>query len=64
MRSEAFIIVTCDRCGAEEQVHLTSLARDGWDERYVDAYLDGLGWVQVNDEDVCDTCLEEEEEGA
>ena len=63
MRSDAYVIVTCDRCGTEEQIQLTALAHSGsWGERNVSAALDLLGWVTDGDKDICDTCNEEPEE--
>lgn len=59
MRSDAFITVTCDRCGDEEDVQLTAIARGGYDERYVDSQLRQLGW-RIDSEDICPDCLEEE----
>ena len=60
MRSDAFIFVTCDKCGAEEEIQLTATARGGYDERNVDARLESLGWTKDGDKDLCEDCSEAE----
>lgn len=56
-RSDAFVTVTCDRCGEEARVQLTATARGGYDERHVDANLLRWGWVTETGEDVCEECV-------
>ena len=53
MRSDAYIRVTCDKCGNEEEVELTALARNSYDERDVDAKLKRLGWCVTDAGDYC-----------
>ena len=60
MRSDAFIIVTCDMCHCEEQVQLTATA-GGYDERHVDAELRRMGWDTSDGMDVCPECQNENE---
>jgi len=54
MRTDAYIEVTCDCCGETIHVQLTAIARGGYDERYVDAELEGMGWNVDND--LCPLC--------
>jgi len=54
MRTDAYIEVTCDNCGECIQVPLTAIARGGYDERYVDAELESMGWNVDND--LCPDC--------
>jgi hypothetical protein len=54
-RSNPFIIVTCDCCGDTVEVSLTPLARESYDERDVEAHLEGVGWIPEPDEDFCST---------
>jgi len=59
-RSDAHIIVTCDKCGLDEEIKLTALARRGnWDERNVDSELEAMGWLPDDDKnhDICEECL-------
>jgi len=54
MQSNAYITVTCDTCGSEEDVELTPLARSGsWDERGVAGYLKTYGWITDDNLDFC-----------
>ncbi len=59
MRSDAFITVTCDKCGEGETVELCACARNSWDERYVNSHLKGRGWFLDGESDLCETCSEE-----
>jgi len=56
MRSDAYITVTCDKCGADEEVQLTSIARGGYDERHVDSHLESLRWNIDDGKDICPDC--------
>jgi len=62
MRSNAYIIVTCDNCGEYIEVFLTPIARSGYDDRGVDTWLVAQGWRVDDGEDICESCVEEEEE--
>jgi len=55
MRGEPQVLVTCDICGAEEQVGLTATAR-GYDEREMDSELEAMGWTKDGDRDYCPDC--------
>ncbi len=57
MYSDAYIDVTCDGCHHVEQVQLTSIARNGWDERNVPAYLKNIGWSVLDDKHYCEECV-------
>ena len=54
MRSDAYIIITCDNCGYEVHITLTPLASGAYDERHVDMELERLGWNVDND--LCEDC--------
>ena len=58
MRSDAYITVTCDGCGVEEQIQLTATAR-GYDDRNVAGELRRMGWATVGDADYCAGCKNE-----
>ena len=59
--SDAYVMITCDRCGQEEPYELTALACKGWDARNLtDAFLSRRGWVVKGDQHFCDTCVEDE----
>lgn len=60
--STAYITVTCDCCGYDEEVELTATARGGYDERHVDGRLRSYGWSTV-DRDICPDCRAEESSG-
>lgn len=57
-RSDAFITVYCDGkgCDREEEVQLTAIAGNAWDERYVAAELRRAGWVVSDGNEYCDGC--------
>ena len=63
MRSNAYITVMCDNCGEYEEVPLTPIARGGYDGRGVDDWLTRRGWRVDAGEDICESCVEEENEG-
>lgn len=58
MRSDAYITVTCDGCGGEEQIQLTATAR-GYDDRNVAGELRQAGWATDGDADYCADCKNE-----
>lgn len=60
MKTDAFLTVTCDRCGSSEDIQLTVTAH-GWDDRNVDEELQKLGWITVDDRDVCPECQDKPE---
>ena len=62
MRSDAYITVTCDKCGCEEQIQLTALARNAYDERNVDGELRRMGWTIDDGIDLCEDCARERAE--
>jgi hypothetical protein len=62
MRSEPKQIVNCDKCGDEIELDLCALAGGGWDDRYADAQLKRNGWRTMGDEDICDSCIDDEAE--
>ena len=55
MRSDAYITVTCDGCGVEEQIQITATAR-GYDDRNVAGELRCQGWITDGDADYCNAC--------
>jgi len=64
MVSDAYVRVTCDNCGAEEEIQLTATAH-GWDDRNIDRAIERIGWKLTDDdkdEHKCSDCLESEEE--
>lgn len=63
MRGNPQVEVSCDECGAEEFVGLTSLARGGYDERNMDGVLEGKGWKIADGKDICPDCQEDINEG-
>lgn len=57
--SDAYIIITCDKCGQEEPYELTALARNGWDARNItDEFLSRRGWVVRDDQHFCEGCVD------
>ena len=59
MRNDPTIMVTCDKCQKyEDEIGLTALARDTYDERHVNACLEKLGWHLDNGQDLCPDCVE------
>lgn len=54
MRSDAYIRVTCNNCNEDIEIELCATSRGGYDERYVDAYLEREGWNCDND--LCPEC--------
>lgn len=62
MVNDPTITVTCDKCGCEEELELTSLAGGGWDSRDVNRQLKRRGWRGTEDtKTICPDCLEDEE---
>lgn len=65
MINEPWITVSCDRCGyMTDPMELCSIARGGWDTRYIKDTLREWGW-RVSDlggETICETCVELEQE--
>ena len=64
-KSSAYIVVSCDKYGFEEEIELTPLAlHDAWDERNVGKELDKMGWtsgeVEGVHEDYCIDCSPED----
>lgn len=59
MRSDAYITVTCDKCGNADNIELCACVRNSWDERYVDRSLKDGGWVVRDGQDICEMCKEE-----
>ena len=60
MRSEAFITVTCDSCYDAIKVQLVGTPRGGYDDRNVDAELEGQGWTTEVGRDLCKACAADE----
>mgnify|MGYP001568121599 CR=1 FL=1 len=54
MAREEITLITCDRCGAEDDVNSTS-------EGTVNSKMEGRGWLVTEDEDICPTCKELDE---
>ena len=63
MKTDAFLTVTCDRCGCAEDIQLTATAH-GWDDRNVDEELEKMNWTTVDDQDFCDKCSDKAENEA
>ena len=60
MLGEPIVELTCDRCGENEYLTLTSLAGNCWDMRGIDAKIKRLGWTGTKDTDnICPECREE-----
>ena len=57
MLSEPCVVATCNYCRTTEEVPLTALGRNAYDERNVRATLESWGWT-LNDvgEDMCPDC--------
>jgi RNase P subunit RPR2 len=51
--SDAYVVVTCDKCGEHLTLNLTAIARGGWDERYVQAELKRDGWECDGERHIC-----------
>ncbi len=62
MRSDAYIVVTCEKCSYSENIELCACVRHSWDERDVDTKLKNGGWKISDGSDLCETCGEEEGE--
>lgn len=56
MRSDAFITVSCDKCGDGKNYELCAIACNGWDERGIDKALKRDGWITDGDQDICESC--------
>ena len=63
-RSYAYINVMCDKCQYLEEVELTAIACNGWDERNVKAVLRNRGWLVEDDQEICESCRDEANEEA
>lgn len=62
MITDAYVMVVCDKCQkSEEEISLTATAR-GWDDRGIDADIEGLGWQIDGDEHTCPNCQQESED--
>lgn len=59
MKSDAYIIVTCDSCRTSLEIELTALASRGWDDRNVNTELAREGWECAEGRDICPECREE-----
>ena len=60
-RSDAFITVTCDKCGYCETYDLCAIACNGWDERHISSRLKKDGW-NIEGQDLCESCVEDVED--
>lgn len=60
MRSDAYIMVTCDGCDDVVEVQLVATARGGYDDRNVNGELEAQGWTVDGDRDLCEACTEDE----
>jgi len=61
MISDAYVTVTCDECGADEDIELTALAlHNAYDMRNVRPELARLGWAERDGKDICPGCVEDE----
>ena len=49
MRTDAYVLITCDACGVSEEVTLDMTTDGGWAP--VDSAIDD--WVTINDHDFC-----------
>ena len=62
MLSGAYVTLTCDGCGEEEQIALHIGLRD-WTESGVPGAIRALGWTAISDtEHYCESCSEERAE--
>jgi hypothetical protein len=58
--TDAYVRVMCDECEDEEiEVGLTSIARNGWDERDVAGAVQDRGWEVDGTKHVGPNCIEE-----
>ncbi len=62
MRTEAYVIVRCDKCGIETKARLldavgmtTGIPK--WSTRSVPPDLQEQGWHTVDDQDICPSCF-------
>ena len=55
MRSNAYIIVSCDTCDNSTEVQLTATT-SGWDDRGMNRKLQQEGWTTGENGDSCDEC--------
>ena len=54
MRTDAYVLITCDACGVSEEVTLDMTTDGGWAPLDIDGAIDiGDDWVAVNDHDFC-----------
>lgn len=60
MRSDAYINVTCDKCGHNNEYSLCSLAGGGWDAREINGKLRRDNWRTDGETDICESCVEDE----
>ena len=59
MLSDPKITMTCDGCGGQEELSLTTTAR-GYDERGLRGQVEALGWQWEGEElQYCESCWEE-----
>jgi len=56
MISEGYVRVSCDDCGDDEEILMTSLAGGGYDTRNVDGRLKQCGWQVDDDQHFCPNC--------
>jgi len=61
MINEPLITVSCDSdgCRNKSEYELTALAGGGWDDRYLEKYMEKDGWTFDGDLTYCDNCSED-----
>ena len=66
MISDAYVMVTCDKCGTSDEVELTALAQRGsYDTRNVRSRIESWGWsVGTDDTVLCGDCQPAHQEPA
>ena len=60
-RGDAYIHVMCDKCEYMEEMELTAIACNGWDERDVTKRLEKRGWFCAEGQDICEECHDAEQ---
>jgi hypothetical protein len=64
MISVGYVKISCDKCGEENEVEMTPLAREGnYDTRNIKGWLQRNGYKTIGrDEHICADCQEDDSE--
>lgn len=62
MISDAYVHVTCDTCGYDQEYELCACAHRSWDERYLNETMKKDGWTIEEGTHLCESCSEVDNE--